>query len=179
MATTYPRPALTDREPVLLPAVVAFVTAGAGVAAAFGAPLTDEQRTAVLALVVAAYGLISLIVAFIARRRVTPLTDPRDEDGHELVPAAAAPVSPPRLSSVRDVPAFPPGGTIGRGAPQYAAADDVHPGEHAGDCGVLVSAVGHRCALAGGHGNSLEHWNPYTGAVPEYDPPGRHATDRE
>jgi hypothetical protein len=64
---------MTEREPVRLIALLtALVTAGIGVAAAFGLDLDDSQRTAVLACVPPVAGLIVAGGEW-ARNRVTPV----------------------------------------------------------------------------------------------------------
>lgn len=74
------------REPVLTAAsIVAAATAVLAVLAAFGLPLTAEQQAAVLGLIGVA---APYVVALLARRKVTPLADPRDASGKALLPAA-------------------------------------------------------------------------------------------
>lgn len=73
-----------DREPVLTAgAVVALVTALLAVLAAFGLPLTDDQTTAVVSLISV---VAPIVVALLARPKVTPLADPKTNDGTPLVP---------------------------------------------------------------------------------------------
>ena len=73
-----------EREPLLTKASwVALVTAVIAVAVAFGLPLTDEQQKALIAL---AGVLAPLAAAVWARGQVTPVADPRDDDGNRLTP---------------------------------------------------------------------------------------------
>ena len=73
-----------EREPLLTKASwVALVTAVIAVAVAFGLPLTDEQQKALIALA----GVLSPVAAAVwARGQVTPVADPRDDDGNRLTP---------------------------------------------------------------------------------------------
>lgn len=73
------------REPLLTRASwVALVTAVIAVAVAFGLPLSDEQQKALIGLA----GVLSPIAAAVwARGQVTPVADPRDNDGQPLPPA--------------------------------------------------------------------------------------------
>jgi uncharacterized membrane protein (DUF441 family) len=72
------------REPVLTSAsIVALVAALIAVLAAFGLPLSDDQTTAVVSLV----GVVApLVVALLSRPRVTPIADPKTDEGIPLVP---------------------------------------------------------------------------------------------
>ena len=74
-----------EREPLLTKASwVALVTAVIAVAVAFGLPLTDEQQKALIALA----GVLAPVAAAVwARGQVTPVADPRDDDGQPLTPA--------------------------------------------------------------------------------------------
>lgn len=74
-----------NREPLLTRASwVALVTAVIAVAVAFGLPLTDEQQKALIALA----GVLAPVAAAVwARGQVTPVADPRDDDGQPLTPA--------------------------------------------------------------------------------------------
>lgn len=77
---------MKNREPVLNAAVVvAIVTAGIAMLAAFGLPITPEQTQAVIAFVSV---VAPLAVAFLARKKVTPLSDPRNSAGERLTPDA-------------------------------------------------------------------------------------------
>ena len=73
-----------SREPLLTKATwVALVTAVIAVAVAFGLPLTDEQQKALIGLA----GVLAPIAAAVwARSQVTPVADPRDDDGTRLTP---------------------------------------------------------------------------------------------
>ena len=64
---------------------VSLVTAVIAVAVAFGLPLTDEQQKALIGLA----GVLAPVAAAVwARGQVTPVADPRDEDGNPLRKAA-------------------------------------------------------------------------------------------
>lgn len=73
------------REPLLTKASwTALVMAVIAVAVAFGLPLTDEQQKALIALA----GVLAPVAAAVwARGQVTPVADPRDNDGQPLTPA--------------------------------------------------------------------------------------------
>lgn len=73
-----------EREPVVLANMVA-ATVSALIVALVSLdvlPWTGEQQAAVVAAVVA---LVNLGAALWARRQVTPLADPRDDEGEALV----------------------------------------------------------------------------------------------
>lgn len=74
-----------NREPLLTRASwVALVTAVIAVAVAFGLPLSDEQQKSLIALA----GVLAPVAAAVwARGQVTPVADPRDDDGQPLTPA--------------------------------------------------------------------------------------------
>lgn len=72
------------REPLLTAAgITAVVSALLGALVAFGLDLTDEQTSAVLAVVAV---LAPLAVGLAARGKVTPSVDPRTDDGVPLRP---------------------------------------------------------------------------------------------
>ena len=75
-----------DREPLVTRAsLVALTTAVIAVAVAFGLPLTEEQQKALIGLA----GVLAPIAAAVwARGQVTPVADPRDDDGNQLRKAA-------------------------------------------------------------------------------------------
>jgi hypothetical protein len=74
-----------NNEPLItVGTVTAAVTALLAAAVAFGLDLTDEQTTAVLAVVAV---LAPFVVAFTARGKVTPTANPRTSDGMPLVRA--------------------------------------------------------------------------------------------
>lgn len=67
------------REPLVTTAgVSALVTAILAVLVGFGLDLTDNQTAAILGLVAV---LAPLVVAVVARRKVTPTADPDTDDG--------------------------------------------------------------------------------------------------
>jgi len=73
-----------DSEPVLTAAVKAFVASVIAIAVALGVPIDDELRSALLALIGTGGTLLGILLAWRARARVTPLADPRDDDGRRL-----------------------------------------------------------------------------------------------
>lgn len=75
-----------QREPILKAAtVVAFIAAVIGVFVAFGVPLTDAQRDAIMQLaIILSPGLAALATWAFSRAYTTTLSDPRDDEGVEL-----------------------------------------------------------------------------------------------
>ena len=63
--------------------VVAAVTALIGVVVAFGLPLSTEQQAAILALTAV---VAPIVLALFARKDVTPVADPKTDEGEPLVP---------------------------------------------------------------------------------------------
>src|SRR5688572_24437503 len=82
-------------QPVLYSQVVTVLTAVLGLLAAFGLPISDDQQEAILTAVTALVPIVALIAAMWARRKVTPLADPRDDLGRRLVPEQATHTDPP------------------------------------------------------------------------------------
>jgi general stress protein CsbA len=75
-----------NREPLVTTSTVtAVVAALIALLASFGVNLTHDQTIAVLAVVSVT---APLVVALVARRKVTPVADPKAEDGTPLVKAA-------------------------------------------------------------------------------------------
>lgn len=73
-----------NREPLLRKSLwVALATAVLAVLVAAGIPISPELRVAVLALIGA---VMPVAAALWSRRDVTPLSDPRDNDGAPLTP---------------------------------------------------------------------------------------------
>jgi uncharacterized membrane protein YkgB len=73
------------REPVaIVSAIIAVIETLIALLVAFGLKLTGEQVGAIMAFVTAVGGLISILIV---RPRVTPVADPRDNEGRRLVPA--------------------------------------------------------------------------------------------
>lgn len=75
-----------DREPLFSSAsIVAFAGAILSAAVSFGLDITNDQQSKLLALIgfVAVYA-----VAFLARPKVTPVADPKNDAGEQLVAAA-------------------------------------------------------------------------------------------
>lgn len=76
-----------NREPLISAAiVVAIVTAALQVLIAFGIGLSADQIQAVTGFVTV---IAPLAVAWWARKRVTPLADPRTKNGERLVTESA------------------------------------------------------------------------------------------
>ena len=70
------------REPVaIITAIVAVIEAGIALILAFGIQLTNEQIGAIFAFVAAVGGVIEILII---RPQVTPIADPRDNDGNTL-----------------------------------------------------------------------------------------------
>lgn len=76
------------REPLLKKgALVALAASLLTLLAAFGVPVTDAQRDAVLDVLAAATAVLGpMLVAWLGRRDVTPVDDPRSRDNYPLVP---------------------------------------------------------------------------------------------
>jgi hypothetical protein len=73
------------REPVaIVSSVIAVIEAAIALLVAFELSLTAEQVGAIMAFVTAVGGLIRILIV---RPRVTPVADPRDNEGRRLVPA--------------------------------------------------------------------------------------------
>jgi len=76
---------MPTREPLISTATaVAVVTAVIALLVAFGVGLNDDQRTAILGFTAVA---VPLVTALLARSKVTPTADPRNDAGDRLVPA--------------------------------------------------------------------------------------------
>ena len=77
------------REPVaIIGAIVALIEAVIGLLIAFGVDMTAEQSQAIIAVAITAGPVIGLVLnVLFVRPRVTPVTDPRTEQGEpaELV----------------------------------------------------------------------------------------------
>lgn len=78
-----------QREPVVTAAVIqAFVVALLTALIAFNVPLTDPQKLAIV-------GVVEVVAPFVAawyqRQHVTPMIDPRDDDGQPLTRADNSP----------------------------------------------------------------------------------------
>lgn len=62
--------------------IVAIIAAFLGVLIAFGVPITEEMKIALLTF----FGTAAPVVVWLmSRRKVTPLADPKDSTGEELV----------------------------------------------------------------------------------------------
>jgi hypothetical protein len=74
---------LASREPLITAATITgAVTAVLALLVEYGIDITDGQQQAILAVVAVA---APLIVALAARRKVTPVADPRADDGTPLI----------------------------------------------------------------------------------------------
>lgn len=79
-----------NREPLLTTAgIAAIVSAIVALLVAFGLDLSEGQTAAILGVVSV---LAPLIVGLLARRKVTPTSDPKTDDGAPLVPGIEPPV---------------------------------------------------------------------------------------
>lgn len=59
-----------------------------GVLVAFNVPLTQEQQQAVLGMTTAIVSL-TVLVSIIVRQNVTPVANPKDDEGNRLIPEVA------------------------------------------------------------------------------------------
>lgn len=84
-------------QPVLLAPIGALVTALLGVLVAFNVPVTHDQQSSILALVSVLVVIAGYIGAWWAKRKVTPVESPRDDDGEELVRADGEPLVAERV----------------------------------------------------------------------------------
>lgn len=74
------------REPLLTAAgVTAAISAIIGLLATFGVNLTDQQTAGILGVVAV---LAPIVVALASRSKVTPVADPKDDNGTPLRPVA-------------------------------------------------------------------------------------------
>ena len=79
-------------EPLVSAASVTSVVAAClAIVAAFGLPIGDDQQAAILGLIAAA---APLVVAVLARNKVTPVEAPRSGDGVRLIPLLHDPTQP-------------------------------------------------------------------------------------
>lgn len=76
-----PEPLGKTPEPAMRAAVTAAAASALGTAVAFGVPITDEQRVAVLGLVAAVGILAPLLAGRFTRARVRPLRTTARHDG--------------------------------------------------------------------------------------------------
>lgn len=70
-------------------AVTALIQAVIGVLVAFNLNVTPEQQQAILGLTTAIVSM-TVIVAAVIRQNVTPVRNPRNDDGEKLVPEPKA-----------------------------------------------------------------------------------------
>lgn len=71
------------REPLLKKGLIlSAVAASLTLIVAFGIPLSAEQRTAIIGFFAA---WLPILAALVGRRDVTPVSDPRDDEGNRLV----------------------------------------------------------------------------------------------
>ena len=73
---------LIDNEPVaVITAVISLIAAIVAMLPLFGVPLTADQAAGIMAVVVAAGGVVSTLLI---RSQVTPVANPKDNDGNPL-----------------------------------------------------------------------------------------------
>lgn len=90
-----------NSEPVISAnGIAAFVSAALVLLVSFGLNLSDEQKGAILGFVVI---VAPLAAAWWARRKVTPLSDPKTVDGEQLVRASGDPTPPQARSAARSM----------------------------------------------------------------------------
>jgi len=77
----------TRPEPVLTAAIAPMAAAAVGLLVAFGVRMTDAQQSAVLTAATTLAAVVALAANWWARRLVTPVEDPRDDQGRDLIPA--------------------------------------------------------------------------------------------
>lgn len=78
------------REPVIvINSAITVLEAGLALCIAFGLTLSPDQKGAIIAFIVASGNLAAMLLA---RSQVTPVADPRDNQGNSL----KADMSPPR-----------------------------------------------------------------------------------
>lgn len=71
-------------EPVaIITAVIAFVSAIIALLPLFGVPLTAEQTSGIMAVVIALGGVLSTVLI---RQQVTPVSNPYNNEGEKLTP---------------------------------------------------------------------------------------------
>lgn len=108
------RPGVIARRPLVTTGTLAaLVAAVLALLTSFGVPLTDAQQAAVSGL---AAVLAPLVVALVGHRLVTPVSNPRDNSGRQLVPAEPGPA-----------PGDEPGRESGDEPPTGPAAPDAAP----------------------------------------------------
>lgn len=92
-----PLQGLTVRQPIVSThGGVLLVAALLTLLTEFGIPLSDGQQSAITKFIAVA-GLV--VAGWLARRKVTPTADPRDNQGRRLAPQPAEPPLPPRPAS--------------------------------------------------------------------------------
>lgn len=80
-----------NREPLFnTAAIVAVVSAALALLVSFGLGIDPGQVQAILTFVTVA---APFVVAYLARKKVTPVADPKNNDGNALTPDTETPVS--------------------------------------------------------------------------------------
>lgn len=83
------------RDPLALKGlVVAVVTAVLNIVVWFGVDLSVDQQASITAV---SGSLAALVVAWLARKDVTPVSDPRDNEGNDLTPVTEYEVYPDKF----------------------------------------------------------------------------------
>ena len=72
---------MTNEPVAIIAAIVGLIEAVVALLPLFGVPLTIEQQAAIMAVIVAAGSVVSAVWA---RSLVTPVANPRDNDGNPL-----------------------------------------------------------------------------------------------
>ena len=80
-----------QNQPVAVGAgITGLVQAIFGVLISFNLPITQDQQTSIIALITATIGFTALIAA-IVYGKVTPVSNPKNNDGNKLVPEQKEP----------------------------------------------------------------------------------------
>ena len=72
---------MTNEPVAIITAITTLIQATIALLPLFGVPLTVEQQAALMAVVIAAAGVVSAVWA---RSLVTPVANPKDNDGNPL-----------------------------------------------------------------------------------------------
>jgi hypothetical protein len=86
---------MLDREPLLTRAgIVSIVAVVVALLGTFGVHLTPQLQDGIVQLLTLLAILGPLVAAYLARKHVTPVADPRADDGTPLVPEATEDAPP-------------------------------------------------------------------------------------
>lgn len=88
-------------EPVMAAAIAPIVTAALGLLVAFGVDLSPDQQNAIKTMALVTVPILIVIGNRIARGQVTPVADPRNNEGEQLVTVAEAEASLGPVGGVR------------------------------------------------------------------------------